>query len=272
MVAFPSCKINLGLQVLRKRPDGYHDIETCFYPIPYTDILEILPSNRFEFTHTGLEIPGSMEDNLCAKAYRLLQHPYNLGPVRIHLHKVVPMGAGLGGGSSDAAYVLRLLNQFFNLNLPLTQLHAFASTLGSDCAFFLHDKPMIGRGRGEELSEVQVALKGKFIVVIHPAIHVSTADAYKNIKIKPPVASLKDIVEQTPLNSWRDTLTNVFEDTVFPQHPLIKELKETLYRLGAVYASMSGSGSAVFGIFEREVPLIRDQFKPYSVWSGSLTF
>jgi 4-diphosphocytidyl-2C-methyl-D-erythritol 2-phosphate synthase len=174
MVAFPHCKINLGLRVLSKRSDGYHNIETCFYPVPWTDILEIIPSDQFEFTSSGLEIAGAVESNLCVKAYRLLQNDFNLGPVKIHLHKIVPMGAGLGGGSSDAAFALRILNSIFDLKLSVERFQHYASLIGSDCAFFSQDAPMIGTGRGEILREANVSLKDFHLVLIKPDVHVST--------------------------------------------------------------------------------------------------
>ena len=233
MVAFPPCKINLGLNVLRKRDDGYHDIETCFYPIPWTDILEVIPSDKFEFTVSGNAIPG--DDNLCVKAYRLLNTP----PAKIHLHKIIPTGAGLGGGSSDAAWTLRLLNDVFQLKLSKDELKKYAAQIGSDCAFFIEDGPMIGTGRGEILRPAKVDLKGKFIVIVKPDVHVSTAEAYSGIVPKGSKLDLSDI----------RSLRNDFEETIFKKYPAIESIKKSLYQAGATYASMSGSGSAVYGIF-----------------------
>lgn len=239
MIAFPPCKINLGLNVVRKRSDGYHDIETCFYPVPWTDILEVIPSDKFEFTMSGNSIPGN--DNLCVKAYDLLKPP----PARIHLHKIIPTGAGLGGGSSDAAWTLRLLNDVFNLGLKNEDLKRHAAKLGSDCSFFIDDVPMIGSGRGEVLLPANVNLKGKFIVIVKPDVHVSTVEAYSGIV---PKESTLDI-ETVPFDEWRNHLKNDFEESIFRKHPAIAVIKDGLYRAGANYASMSGSGSAVFGIF-----------------------
>jgi 4-diphosphocytidyl-2-C-methyl-D-erythritol kinase len=268
MVAFPHCKINLGLQVISKREDGFHTIETCFYPVPWTDILEIIPSTEFSFTSSGEEIPGKEESNLCIRAYRLWQERYSLSPVKIHLHKVLPTGAGLGGGSSDAAFTFRLLNSMANLNLSNIQLREFASQLGSDCAFFVDDKPMMGRGRGEQLSEVSLSLKGFFLVLVKPGIHVSTADAYAGVKPKNPQYTLAEILSQ-PVSEWKHALINDFEISVFKKFPAIESVKHELYNQGAVYASMSGSGSAVFGIFKSEVKR-SVQFDGMQYWADYL--
>src|SRR6478609_5739899 len=182
MISFPPCKINLGLQVVSKRPDGYHNIETCFYPIPWTDILEIIPADVLAFSNSGISIPGKQEENLCLKAYELLRKNFDLKPVKIHLHKVIPMGAGLGGGSSNAAHTLRMLNTIFNLQLNNDQLRQYASQLGSDCSFFIEDEPMMGTGRGEVLENTSVNLKDKFIVLVKPDLHVPTAEAYSGVK------------------------------------------------------------------------------------------
>lgn len=269
MVAFPHCKINLGLRVLSKRSDGYHNIETCFYPVPWTDILEAIPSNQFEFTSSGLEIAGAVENNLCVKAYRLLQNDFNFGPVKIHLHKIVPMGAGLGGGSSDAAFALRILNSIFELKLSVERLQQYASIIGSDCAFFSQNAPMIGTGRGEILSEVKISLKDFYLVLIKPDVHVSTAEAYQGVRISQDSQGLESILKQ-PVTAWRELLKNDFEETVFQKYPTIKKIKQKLYDAGAQYASMSGSGAAVFGLFERPVDL-RKEFEDCSYWSDQLS-
>jgi 4-diphosphocytidyl-2-C-methyl-D-erythritol kinase len=234
MVAFPPCKINLGLNIMRKRADGYHDIETIFYPVPWTDILEVIPSDKFVFTATGNVIPGKEEDNLCVRAHKILNAP----PAKIHLHKIIPAGAGLGGGSSDAASTLKLLNDVFELKHSKEDLKNYAAQLGSDCAFFIENRPMLGRGRGEILTPVDVDLKGKFIVIIKPDVHVSTAEAYAGVVPK----------EREPGSEW----TNDFEESVFKKYPILASIKSTLYEAGASYASMSGSGSAVFGIFSQK--------------------
>ncbi len=268
MVVFPHCKINLGLHVISKREDGYHTIETCFYPVPWTDILEIIPSKEFSFTCSGLVVPGNEEDNLCIKAYHLLQTEFNLAPVKIHLHKVLPMGAGLGGGSSDAAFTLRLLNTIFDLKLKADRLRGFASQLGSDCSFFIEDKPMLGSGRGEQLTEFTVSLKGYYLVLVKPEIHVSTAEAYAGVTPKAPYQTIKEILTR-PVGEWKDHLLNDFEKSVFAKYPAIGAIKKELYNNGALYASMSGSGSSVFGIFRSEANL-SSQFKGMQYWADYL--
>ncbi|RAV99806.1 4-(cytidine 5'-diphospho)-2-C-methyl-D-erythritol kinase [Pseudochryseolinea flava] len=265
MIAFPPCKINLGLHVVSKRSDGFHDLETCFLPVPWTDILEIIPATQTSFTRTGTTIPGNDADNLCLRAYQLLATSHNIPPVSIHLHKVIPTGAGLGGGSSDAAHTLRLLNTIFNLNLSTEDLMNHAATLGSDCAFFVQDNPMIGRGRGEVLTPVEVNLKGKYLVLVKPDIHVSTAAAYSNIKPATPQHELEKILNM-PIGHWKELLCNDFERTVFAQYPAIGSIKAQLYEFGAHYASMSGSGATVFGIFDS--PIDVSQFSQHTVWTG----
>jgi 4-diphosphocytidyl-2-C-methyl-D-erythritol kinase len=268
MVSFPPCKINLGLYVISKRADGYHNLETVFYPIPWTDILEIIPSPSLSFQSSGNLIPGREEDNLCLKAYHLLKRDFNIGPVQMHLHKIIPTGAGLGGGSSDAAHALRLLNEIFDLKLTIAQLTHYAAQLGSDCSFFIHDEPLLGSSRGEVLEKVSVNLKGKFLVLVNPQIHVSTAVAYSGVKPKLPTRPIKDVI-QLPLKEWKTVLKNDFEESVFKDHPAIQKLKEEMYSLGASYASMSGSGSTVFGIFENEFKLPAS-FSDMNHWSGTL--
>lgn len=266
MISFPPCKINLGLHIVSKRPDGYHELETCFYPVSWTDILEILPAENTSFISSGHPIPGNPQDNLCLKAYHLLATAYNLSPVRIHLHKVIPMGAGLGGGSSDGAHTLRLLNTLFELNLSPETLMVYAAKLGSDCAFFTQDQPMLGRGRGEILTPIDVNLKGKYIAMVKPDIHVSTAEAYAHITPSLPRCILTDVLQQ-PINQWKDLLENDFEASVFRRYPSIEKIKQDLYAHGAVYASMSGSGATVFGIFDN--PVDTAPFAAHMVWTGA---
>jgi 4-diphosphocytidyl-2-C-methyl-D-erythritol kinase len=270
MVSFPHAKINLGLNVIRKRNDGYHELETCFFPIGWTDILEIIPSNSFQFSSTGLVIEGNSENNLCVKAYQLLRQEFDLPPVHIHLHKVVPMGAGLGGGSSDAAFTLRQLNDKFDLGLSQQKLEEYAARLGSDCAFFISDLPRLGNGRGEVLSPVSVSLKGKFLVVVKPDVHVSTAEAFAGIRPGTTSVSIKDVIEGKPIHEWKHFLKNNFEEFVFQKHASIAKIKQELYNQGATYASMSGSGSSVFGIFEKKIELA-DIFKGMAYWSSLIT-
>ena len=268
MVSFPPCKINLGLHVISKRPDGYHNLETCFYPVPWTDILEIIHSKTFGFSSSGIAIPGAWEQNLCIKAYRLLADQFSLPPISIHLHKVIPMGAGLGGGSSDAAHLIRMLNVMFELNLSQEVMMEFATSIGSDTAFFIQDDPMLGKGRGEILSRITIDLEGKFLVLVNPDIHVSTADAYAGVKPGDPAVPLVDILK-SPYTEWKNLLTNDFEYAVFEKYPAIRDIKDKLYSLGATYASMSGSGATVFGIFEKDFD-VAIKFPNSTVWVGNL--
>jgi 4-diphosphocytidyl-2-C-methyl-D-erythritol kinase len=264
MVSFPPSKINLGLHIVSKRPDSFHDLETCFYPVPWTDILEIIPSSKLALTISGNAIPGREEDNLCLKAYHLIKADFNIAPVKIHLHKIIPIGAGLGGGSSDAAYALRLLNEIFNLSLSIDQLKGYASRLGSDCSFFVQGKPMLGTGKGEVLNEIDVNLKGLYLVIVKPAIHVSTQEAYSGISPKRPTTKIQEILKR-PVVEWKEILKNDFEESIFKKYPAIAEIKTKLYSRGAVYASMSGSGSSVFGLFEKPVQL-EEEFVGMDYW------
>ena len=254
MLVFPNCKINLGLHISGKREDGFHNLETVFYPVPFRDSLELLPNSynntEIEFTGTGLAVDGNTADNLCVKAYRLLKKDFpQLPAVKIHLHKAIPLGAGLGGGSADAAFMLKLLNEKFKLNLSTDQLINYALQLGSDCPFFIINKPCFATGRGEVLEETTVDLSAYKMVLINPGIHVNTGWAFSNFTPALPVKSIKEIIHQ-PINTWREELKNDFEEAVFAAHPPVKEIKESLYQQGAMYAAMSGSGSTIFGIFE----------------------
>lgn len=254
MIVFPNCKINLGLRIISKRTDGFHDLETVFYPVPFPDALEIISNDKpdIEFTATGIPVDGPATDNLCLKAYRLIKKDFpDLPAVRIHLHKAIPLGAGLGGGSADAAFMLKLLKDKFQLNLSTNQLINYALQLGSDCPFFIVNKPCFATGRGEQLEEINVDLSAYKIVLINPGVHINTGWAFSNIKAAPPKKSTREIIQQ-PVGTWKKELINDFEKPVFAAHPQIGEIKETLYRQGAVYASMSGSGSTVFGLFDAD--------------------
>lgn len=262
MVYFPPAKINLGLQVLRKRKDGYHDISTCFYETNWRDILEVIPADKFSFTNTGLDIDGRAEENLCVKAYYRLKKDYDLPPVAIHLHKVIPMGAGLGGGSADASYTLLALNDLFQLSINKDKLAEYASQLGSDCAFFIYDEPMLAEGKGDILRKANVQIN-KDLVIVYPKIHVDTASAYQGLTPNHNRRSLGDILSEDILN-WKEELVNDFELSIFQQFPKVREVKEKLYELGAIYASMSGSGSAVYGFFDK-IPTGLDE-----IFQGSL--
>lgn len=253
MVSFPNAKINLGLNIISKRPDGYHNIESCFYPITWCDILEIIPAKKTQFTSSGIDIPGALEENLCLKAYQLLNEDFDLPTVHIHLHKVIPIGAGLGGGSADASFVLKMLNEKYELSLSIEQLESYASKLGSDCPFFIQNKPVIASGTGTTFSSLDIDLMGKHLIVIKPDAHISTQEAYSGVFPKKPLHSIKEIIEDHPIKNWSSLLHNDFEDSIFPKHSSIEKIKADLYDQGAVYASMTGSGAAVYGIFEQEI-------------------
>lgn len=254
MLSFPHCKINLGLHVVAKRADGYHDIQTCFYPVEWNDVLEILPSSEDKMVVTGMEVPGDVTKNLVWKAVELLRADFAFGPVQAHLHKAIPFGAGLGGGSADGAFALRVLNDIFNLQISTAQLQAYALKLGSDCPFFIKKRPFLATGRGEALTPIEVDLSDYQVLVVKPGVAVSTAEAYASIVPKAPSQSIHEILK-TPVATWRETLTNDFEPGVFRKYPEIKSLKDKLYHMGATYASMSGSGSAVFGLFPKETEI-----------------
>jgi 4-diphosphocytidyl-2-C-methyl-D-erythritol kinase len=254
VLTFPNCKINLGLRVVQKRQDGYHNIETVFFPLPFHDILEMVPAtgNGISFTNTGLVINGNTADNLCVKAYELLRKDFPTIPaVQLHLYKQIPAGAGLGGGSADGAFALQLLNKRFNLGLSTERLIGYALELGSDCPFFIINKPCTATSRGEELTPVELDLSNYLFTIVNPGIHVSTASVFSSIKPAIPEKPLPQIIKQ-PIATWRNELINDFEPGVFAQYPAIKEIKDQLYNKGAVFASMSGTGSTVYGIFEKD--------------------
>jgi 4-diphosphocytidyl-2-C-methyl-D-erythritol kinase len=253
MVTFPNCKINLGLHVLEKRSDGYHNLETVFYPVQLRDALELIQkeSQSVELSMSGSPVDGQQDDNICIKAYQLLRKDFpDLLPVQIHLHKAIPMGAGLGGGSADGAFTLKLLNKKFSLGLSEKQLADYALQLGSDCPFFIINKPCYASGRGEIFETIKLDLTAFKFFIVYPAIRISTGWAFENIKPAFPRKSIKEIIQQ-PVESWKEKLINDFEESVFRQYPEIKMIKDELYNAGAVYASMSGSGSAMYGIFKK---------------------
>lgn len=258
MITFPNIKINLGLSITEKRPDGYHNLETVFYPVALEDALEIRtnPETQQKFTlhQHGMEIAGNPENNLVVKAYLLLDKEFHLPPVEIHLYKHIPSGAGLGGGSSDAAFMLKLLNEHYNLQLSDNQLEDYAATLGADCAFFIKNTPTYAEGIGNIFSPIELSLKGYRIMIVKPDVFVSTREAFANIRPHRPEYPVREVIRR-PVAEWKDTLINDFEASVFPQYPVIGEIKEELYHQGAIYASMSGSGSSVFGLFAADTTL-----------------
>jgi len=263
MLSFPNCKINLGLHICDKREDGFHNITTVFYPVGLRDALEIIPAphadNAITFTASGMVVDGNTDDNTCIKAYHLLKKDFpDLPALQMHLHKTIPMGAGLGGGSADGAFALQLLNTKFHLNLSTAALLDYALQLGSDCPFFIINSPCYATGRGEVLEEIALDLSKYKIVLINPGIHVNTGWAFSQgsgpRNKRGPVPSLKELIQQ-PVATWKETIKNDFEEPVFERYPAIKKIKDDLYARGAVYAAMSGSGSTVFGIFESAIDI-----------------
>jgi 4-diphosphocytidyl-2-C-methyl-D-erythritol kinase len=263
MIQFSPCKINLGLSILAKRADGFHALETVFYPVALNDIVEIVPTKLavkentntiqgVSFSHTGISIPGEASTNLCVKAYQLLKADFpEISDVKIHLHKNIPMGAGLGGGSGDGTTVLKMLNNLFNLNISKEQLLQYAASLGSDCPFFVFNEACHATGRGEILEPLSIDLSGYTIALVHPGIHIATAWAFQQLTPHTKSESIQSII-QKPISEWKALLINDFEAPVFKAEPTLLAIKEKLYQIGAIYASMSGSGSSLFGIFPKQ--------------------
>jgi 4-diphosphocytidyl-2-C-methyl-D-erythritol kinase len=260
MLSFPNAKINLGLNIINKMPNGYHTIESVFYPTDLCDALEILPATQNTFATSGIYIAqNAQKPNLCQQAYSILKKYYDLPPVAIHLHKHIPIGAGLGGGSADAAFVLKMLNEQFALNVTHDDLCAYAAELGSDCSFFIKNMPAYLYGAGKELVSYHLDLKAYYLVIVYPNIHVNTTKAYQYCQPHTPDYDLKTALQQ-PISTWKDVVKNDFEVSVFQSFPRIKKIKDQLYQHGALYAAMSGSGSAVLGIFEAQPDGLQQQF------------
>lgn len=274
MIVFPPVKINLGLYITNKRNDGFHDLETVFYEIPLCDILEIHEKKNSRFISTGLNIPETnAENNLCVKAANLFYEKYNISEIEqaaIHLHKIIPMGAGLGGGSSDAVYTLKSLYAYYDIDFNKKDMFEMSTKLGSDCAFFIDGGAAFASGRGEVLNKIELDLSGYYIVIIKPNVHVSTAQAFANISPKNPPKNWKDELLNTPLDNWKTFLKNDFEESIFPLFPEIKKVKEKLYDKGALFAIMSGSGASVFGVFKSVIDLSNTFPKEYFVWQKQL--
>lgn len=286
MVVFPNIKINIGLFVTGKRPDGFHNIESVFYPVSWTEALEVVDRNepassrkdydhkaatevgKVRFYQYGLDIPGEVSNNLCIRVYQLLEEWFNLPAIDIHLLKTLPIGAGVGGGSADAAYCLRALKDFFELRISDQEAMELLAKVGSDCPFFWKNQPMFVHGRGEKMHPIELSLKGYHLMVIHPSIPISTKEAYAGIKPKDAPVDLH-LLTDLPMESWREVIHNDFEASVFPNHPELPAIKEQLYEIGALYASMSGSGSALFGIFSEQCNL-PNEWSSYSAWVGKL--
>lgn len=255
MITFPNAKINIGLNITERRPDGYHNLETVFYPVQIKDALEVIESDGLKFETSGISIPGNVEHNLCLKVYQLLKADFDLPPVSIHLHKHIPIGAGLGGGSADAAFFIKLLNEKFQLQLTQEQMTEYVRPLGADCAFFIENKPVYAFEKGDRFEPVELDLSAYHIAVAMPPVYVSTAEAYQGVRPKLAAHSLQEVVG-LPVQEWKHCVQNDFEKHIIANHPLIGKVKDSLYEAGALYACMSGSGASVFGIFDEQPDLI----------------
>ena len=270
MIVFPNAKINIGLNVVAWRPDGFRNLESCFYPVQWQDALEIVPATEKQFKLSGIPVPGAAETNLCWLAYDLLRADFNLPTVAMYLHKNIPIGAGMGGGSADAAFALRLFNDLFQLNLTLEALEDYARQLGSDCAFFIRNKPVFARERGDVFEPISLDLSGYRCVIVYPDIHITTAEAFGLVKTAQPEYALQDLLTQD-IATWKNKVKNDFEEALFPRYPVLAQLKDYLYSQGAVYAAMTGSGSAIFGLFPGEIAIKEWAFpEAYRVWQGLL--
>lgn len=270
MISFPNAKINLGLNVIAKRKDGFHNIESVFYPIQLSDMLEILESKKFSFSVSGLSIPSDETKNLAVRAYQILKKDFDLPLISIHLHKIIPTGAGLGGGSSDGAFMLKMLNVLFELYLDDAILESYAVQLGSDCPFFVRNKPMLARGRGEMLDDFDLNLEGYYLFLVKPEQGISTQEAYQLISPAVPEMNIPEIIALGPPETWRSRLKNDFEEAMFEKLSDFRSIKDKLYEAGALYASMTGSGSAFYGIF-RDDPDLKHLFpSSYFTWQGIL--
>src|ERR1017187_1662968 len=285
MIVFPNAKINIGLNIISRRKDDFHNIETVFYPVMYDDILEVVEVEEdtlefkkkskkeasikpVNFIQTGINIPGNSEDNICVKAYRLLEVAYELPPINIYLQKMIPAGAGLGGGSSDGAYMLKLLNELCSIGLKKDKLIKYAQKLGSDCPFFLQNKPVYANGKGDQFDEIKLDLSDYFIALITPNIHISTIEAYAKATPSAPGYSLKDVIRQ-PIENWKKKIKNDFEPKVFTKFRILNTIKKILYVKGALYASMSGSGSTIYGIFKKKENWKTTDFKGFKIhWAA----
>lgn len=276
MILFPNAKINLGLDIVGKRPDGYHNIETVMLPIPWTDVLEIVPAEGKESTLTvsGRKVDCPTEKNLVMRAFRALESEFGLPPVDIYLRKIIPDGAGLGGGSADAAFTLKGLNSLFELGLTDERLAETAAKLGADCPFFIYNRPMLCTGIGTDFSPVDVDLSGYSIAIVKPQVSVPTAQAYSRVTPAMPSRHITDVLAESSVDDWQATLKNDFEASVFPLYPLVGDIKARLIVMGAAYASMSGSGSAVYGLFDRGRDILSDSltelFPDCSVFASEL--
>ncbi|MES2134564.1 MAG: 4-(cytidine 5'-diphospho)-2-C-methyl-D-erythritol kinase [Bacteroidota bacterium] len=271
MICFPNAKINLGLFITEKRPDGFHNIESVFYPVGWNDALEVIETPNankpFTLVLSGLPIHGAIEDNLLYKAFQLITEKRPLPKLTVYLHKTLPMGAGLGGGSSDCAFFINLLNTQFNLNLSEEERLNIARPLGSDCAFFIKNRPIFAHHKGDVFKDIALDLSAYYIAIVFPNVHSNTKEAYSLVKPKQSKVSLLDIISQ-PVNTWKNIMVNDFEPSIFTKYPTVENTKQQLYNAGAVYASMSGSGSAVFGLFE-SMPQMKE-LSNFPHWVGKM--
>ncbi|MCQ2959304.1 MAG: 4-(cytidine 5'-diphospho)-2-C-methyl-D-erythritol kinase [Bacteroidales bacterium] len=267
MICFPNAKINLGLRITEKRADGFHNLETIFYPVHgFCDCLEFIESSKLTFENTGIQIDTPPEKNLCVKAWNIFKAKFDIPPVHMILHKNIPFGGGLGGGSADASFLLTALNSYFSVGASTQELEKMALELGSDCPFFIKNQPVFAEGRGEIFSSTDISLKGYWILLVKPDVAISTAEAYRGVH---PFKREKKITEEisTDLHQWKNHIDNDFEASIFINHPEIAAVKAQMYELGAVYASMSGSGATVYGIFDHELT-VPEHIKP--IWFGQL--
>lgn len=268
MITYPNAKINIGLSITERRPDGYHNIESVFYPINLQDAVEIKtiegeePQGGYKLKVSGTILDGTPDDNLVVKAYQLLRKDFNFPAQKIHLYKHIPVGAGLGGGSSDAAAIIKMLNEKFALGLTSEQMQNYAVQIGADCPFFINNTPVFATGIGNIFTPIELSLHGKTIILVKPDIFVSTRDAYALVKPSPAAIPLTEAIKQ-PISEWKQAITNDFEKSVFAKYPEIAAIKDKLYDMGALYASMSGSGSAVYGIFDSPIEYADEIFSGY---------
>lgn len=272
MIAFPGSKINLGLVITHRMTNGYHSLESVFYPLAFSDILEVVTGSEpiDQFTYSGLPIPGPPENNLILKALNVVRNAYSIPPLDVHLHKVIPMGAGLGGGSADGAAMITLLNRKFELNIPFSEQLEMAQFLGADCPFFIDSQPAFAQGIGERLTPINKRLTGYYILIVLPSVHISTQEAFKAITPKNQNPDPRYIVENFAFEKWQNKLHNAFEVYAFKAFPELQTIKKKLYQNGALYASLTGSGSAIYGIFNKNPEGIQSNFNPYQVHSEAL--
>jgi 4-diphosphocytidyl-2-C-methyl-D-erythritol kinase len=273
MIVFPKAKINIGLRIKEKRNDGYHNIETVFYPVSFCDALEFVVSEEPEgkdiLILTGISVGVSPEENIVMKTVMKLREKYSFPGLRIHLHKAIPHGAGLGGGSSDAACMMKSLNRHFTLSISNNELKAMALDIGSDCPFFIEGDPAYASGRGEILEPISPVLSGYYLLLLNPGVGINTREAYRNCRPEIPNASLLQLAS-LEITKWKDVIFNDFEEFAFKKHPLIKKIKDDLYNAGALFSSMSGSGSSVYGIFSRKPGYLPGHLRGLIIWEGAV--